>query len=176
MSEGLTFSSIWDILLLETKVSDEDSVLSKVSPRELALAGSFFMSKQIDCISTFFSTSDNSPPYPARARVLTYALQRLDTCNEFLAKIAKDNLRDMIIKSIFRLSICRIKPSSGNPTTDKPTPAEQVGVDKSGGLGYIILGSRPAIRPFVNNCQRSMQLVINLRKVFFMHSTHPARS
>ena len=76
LSEGLTFSSIWDILLLGTKVSDEDSVLSKVSPRELALAGSFFMPKQTDCISTFFSTSDNSTPYPALSRVLTYALQR----------------------------------------------------------------------------------------------------
>ena len=76
MSEGLTFSSVWDILLLETKVSDEDSALSKVSPRELALAGSFFMSKQTDGISTFFSTSDNSTPYPALSRVLTYALQR----------------------------------------------------------------------------------------------------
>lgn len=76
MPERLTFSSVWDILLLETKVSDEDSVRSKVSPRELALAGSFFMSKQTDCISTFFSTSDNSTPYPALSRVLTYALQR----------------------------------------------------------------------------------------------------
>ena len=41
------------------------------------------------------------------------------------------------------------------------------GVDISIGLRYIIIGSRPTISPFVKNCQRFMQLVINLRKVFF---------